>query len=178
MQNDSLMLQAKDVLLQDAVRRDPTSARRFALLGLLWHERYLTRAQLIARVELKLARGCFGRAAWEDNFFRDMRVVKQAFEAAGYRLAYSRSHARPGYYLAGQPPLSAEIVQSLHGSMEEVDPRQIAIYRQLSAAERFRQGCAISDTARRVVAYRIQQEHPEMDAFEANRLALQRSYSS
>ena len=167
----------KDALLQDAIRRDVTTARRVALLEILWNERYLTRAQLIARVELRFGRHCFGIAAWHDTFYRDMRFVKQAFEAASYRLLYSRNKQQPGYYLDGKPALSSEFKQVLKGSAAEVDQRQIDIYCKLSFAERFHQGCSISDTARKVVAYRIRQENPRLSVAEANRMALQRAYS-
>ncbi len=167
----------KDAILQDAMRRDITTARRVALLETLWNERYLTRAQLITRVELRLEKNCFGVSAWEDTFYRDMRFVKQAFEAARYRLLYSRNKQQPGYYLEGQPALSFEIKQVLKGSAADVDQRQIDIYRKLSFAERFHQGCSISDTARQVVAYRIRQENPRLTVAEANRMALQRVYS-
>lgn len=167
----------KDTILHDAMIRDITTARRVALLEILWHERYLTRSQLIARVELRLGENCFGVSAWEDTFYRDMRFVKQAFEAAGDRLLYSRNKQQPGYYLDGQPVLSSEIKQVLMGSSSEVDQRQIDVYRKLSFAERFHQGCSISDTARKVVAYRIRQENPRLSVAEANRLALQRAYS-
>jgi hypothetical protein len=167
----------KDVILHDAMQRDITTARRIALPEILWHERYLTRAQLIARVELRLGKNCFGVAAWQDTFFRDMRIVKQAFEAAGYRLLYSRNKQQPGYYLQGQPTLSSECKQILQSSAADVDQRQIDIYRKLSFAERFYQGCSISDTARKVVAYRIRQENPKLSLVEANRMALQRAYS-
>ena len=106
-----------------------------------------------------------------------MRFVKQAFEAAGYRLLYSRKTQQPGYYLEGQPALRSEIKQVLMGSAAEVDQRQIDIYRRLSFAERFHQGCSISETARKVVAYRIRQENPQVSLVEANRMALQRAYS-
>lgn len=167
----------KDAILQDAIQRDITTARRMALLEMLWHERYLTRSQLIARVELQLGRNCFGISAWEDTFYRDMRFVRQAFEAAGYRLLYSRNKRQSGYYLDGQPALSTEIKQVLRGSATEVDQRQIDVYRTLSFAERFHQGCSISDTARKVVAYRIRQENPRLSVAEANQMALQRAYS-
>src|SRR5215210_3558159 len=98
----------KDAILYDAMQRDITTARRVALLEILWNERYLTRAQLIARVELRLGKNCFGISAWEDTFYRDMRFVKQALEAAGYHLLFSRNKQQPGYYLAGQPALSSE----------------------------------------------------------------------
>ena len=173
----SLPTTIKDTILHDAIRRDITTARRATLLELLWHERYLTRAQLIARVELRLGKNCFGVSAWEDTFYRDIRFVKQAFEAAGYRLLYSRNKQQPGYYLDGQPALSSEIKQVLKGSAAEVDQRQIDIYRKLSFAEHFHQGCSISDTARKVVAYRIRQDNPKLSAAEANRIALQRAYS-
>lgn len=176
--NNALSRRVIDVILNDAMRRDITTARRVTLLQILWNERYLTRAQLIVRTEYRLGRNCFGVSAWEDTFFRDMRVVKQAFQAAGYVLEYSRDRKNKGYYLKGQPALSPEFSQMVKASAEEVDQRQIDIYRRLSAADRFRQGCAISDTARNVVAYRIRQENPELTVLEAQRLALQRAYTS
>ena len=103
-------------------------------------------------MELRLGKNCLGVSAWEDTFFRDMRIVKQAFEAAGFRLLYSRNKQQPGYYLDGQPALSSEIKQVLKTSAGEVDQHQIDIYHKLSFAERFHQGCSISDTARKVVA--------------------------
>jgi len=106
-----------------------------------------------------------------------MRFVKKAFEAAGYQLLYSRNKQQPGYYLKGQPVLSADFKQILHASAAEVDQRQIDIYNKLTFAERFYQGCSISDTARKVVAYRIRQDNPKLSIMEANRIALQRAYS-
>ena len=50
----------KDTIIQDAMQRDITTARRIALFEILWNERYLTRSQLIARVELRLRKNCFG----------------------------------------------------------------------------------------------------------------------
>jgi hypothetical protein len=166
----------KDAIVQDVTQRDITTARRAALLGILWNERYLTRSQLIARVKLRLGKNCFGISAWEDTFYRDMRFARQAFETAGYRLLYSRQK-QPGYYLEGQPALSSKIKQVLMGSAAEVDQRQIDIYRTLSFAERFHQGRSISDTARKVVAYRIRQENPRLSVAEANRMALRTAYS-
>src|SRR6476661_5661902 len=110
----------KDAIIQDAIRRDITTARRIALLEILWNERYLTRSQLIARVELRLGKNCFGVSAWQDTFYRDMRFVKQAFDAVHYLLLYSRNKQQPGYYLNGQPALSSEFKQVLIGSAAEV----------------------------------------------------------
>ena len=171
------LLNAREILIQDAIRRDLTTARRATLLEILWHERYLTRDQLIARVEIRLGVRCFGISAWEDNFYRDVRIVKKAFQAAGEQILYSRNKHHPGYYLKGQPALSPEIRQMIISSAAEVDPRQIELYQGLSPSERFRQGCSVSNTARRVVAYRILIENPGIDPLEANRLAIQRAYS-
>jgi hypothetical protein len=169
---------SREVILQDVIQRDLTTARRASLLQILWHERYLNRAQLIARVELGLGKYCFGMSAWEDAFYRDMRVVKRAFQAAGYQLEYNRNREHPGYYLRGQPALSPEFRQMVKSSATEADPRQIDIYRRLSPAARFRQGSGISDVARNVVAYRIRQENPELTEEETIRMALQRAYRS
>jgi len=168
---------AIEVLLHDAIQRDITTARRSALLHILWNERFLTRSQLIARVEYQLGKNCFGVSAWEDAFYRDMRVVKQAFLAAGLILEYSRDKNRSGYYICEQGGLSPEFMNMVKASSAEVDQRQIDIYRRLSPAARFRQGCAISDTARNVVAFRIRQENPSLTVQEANQLALQRAYT-
>ena len=169
-------LKAQNLILQDAIQRDLTTARRAALLKILWHERYLTRSQLMARVSRQLGKNCFGTSAWEDTFYRDIHVVKQAFKAAGYLLSYSRNKHQAGYYLQGQPALSPELRQVLRSSAAEVDQRQVDIYHRLSPADRFRQGCSISDTARKVVTYRIRQEDPSLSVEEANRMALQRAY--
>jgi hypothetical protein len=169
-------IKAQGAILEDAIQRDLTTARRTALLKILWHERYLTRAQLMVRVGLRLGKDCFGASAWDDTFYRDMQVVKKAFKAAGYILAYSRNKPQTGYYLEGQPALSPELQQILRSSAAEVDPRQIEIYQKLVPADRFRQGCSISDTARNVVAFRIRQEKPNLSPAEANRMALQRAY--
>ena len=165
-----------NVLLQDAIERDITTARRAALLHILWNERFLTRFQLIARVEYQFGRDCFGVSAWEDTFFRDMRVVKQAFQAVGLVLEYSRKKEKRGYYVREQEALSLEFKQMIKAGAAEVDQRQIDIYRKLSPAARFKQGCAISDTSRNVVAYRIRQENPKLTLQEAQKLALQRTY--
>ena len=173
-----LLLEAQEIIFQDAIQRDITTARRSTLLEILWHERYLTRAQLIARVEHRLGRNCFGASAWQDTFYRDMRIVKKALQAAGFSLLYSRKQSQPGYYLGGQPTLSLEFKKMLKSSVDEVDQRQIDIYQKLSPSDRFSQGCSISDIARKVVAYRIQRENPKLSLMEANRMALQRAYKT
>ncbi|MCC7118118.1 MAG: hypothetical protein IT310_06295 [Anaerolineales bacterium] len=167
---------ALEVLFQDAIQRDIVTARRAALLHILWNERFLTRAQLIARIEYQLGQNCFGISAWEDAFYRDMRTIKQAFLAAGLILKYSRDKRRSGYYIYGQEALAPEFMNMIKASAAEADQRQIDIYRKLSPAKRFQQGCAISDTARDVVAFRIRHKNPSLTIQEATRLALQRAY--
>lgn len=132
-------------LILDAAQRDRTTARRLALLQILWGERYLTREQLIVRVETRLGRKCFGARAWKDTFSRDMRFVRSAFAEAGHSLAYSRTKTKTGYYLKGEGILHEEIVQAIAGSVAEVDLAQITIYRRLTSAQRFRQGSSITD---------------------------------
>ncbi len=158
---ESIPPKAQEALLQDAARRDPTTARRLALLKILLHEHFLTRAQLIRRVEASLGKDCFGALAWADTFYRDMRAVKEAFYAAGYALRYSRSDEQAGYYLLGQPRLSPELSRIVEAAYAEADPAQIRIFRQLPPAERVRMGCSISDAARQAVAYRIRQRQPK-----------------
>jgi hypothetical protein len=164
---------ALDVLLEDAIARDRTTARRAALLGILYQERYLTREQLIVRVEGKLGIDFFGTSAWVDIFFRDMQVVKRALHAAGFQVAYSRSRRHYGYYLRGQPAISADLSATMDGSLAEINPAQIMIFKELSFRQRFQQGCSISNLACRVVANRIRQRKPHISLAEAQRLAIQ-----
>jgi hypothetical protein len=166
---------ARDILLEDAISRDRTTARRAALLKILDQERYLTREQLIVRVEGLLGADCFGESAWIDTFYRDMKVVKQALHVAGYQLAYSRSLQRPGYYLRDQPSIGSDLSATLAGSVMEVNLTQIAIYKQLSFKQRFQQGCSISNLACQVVAYRLHQRNPQLSLAEAHRTVIQKA---
>lgn len=149
-----LPVQVQYIILEDAVARDTVTARRKRLLEILWNERYLTRSGLIARVEAELGKGCFGESAWEDVFYRDMRVVKKAFQAAGYELAYSRSQDKPGYYLREQARVSSAVRNAIDGAVAEVDLDQVTITRQLQPGERVQQGLSISNLANQVVTYR------------------------
>jgi len=178
MRNLSIPPKAQEVLLLDAAQRDPATARRTTLLHILLHERYLTREQLITRVEGVLQRNCFGKAAWQDTFYRDVRIVKQALRSEGYELLYSRHPRHPGYYLGGQPALSGEIVEILRLSAAEVDLIQLRIIGRMSPASRFRLGCSVSDTARKAVAYRIRQRNPDLSPAEANLQTVQRQSTS
>jgi hypothetical protein len=141
-------VQSRSFILQDARDRDLVTARRALLLEYIWRERYLTREGLLWRVEALLGRGCFGASAWEDVFYRDIRVVKGALKAAGYELRYSRRPEQPGYYLKGEPPLCPEIATALRSCAADIDPEQIRIFRNMSVAERFQPGFSVSEAAR------------------------------
>ena len=167
------MTEAANILLEDAVHRDRTTARRAALVEILLQERFLTREQLIVRVEGKLRKGCFGDAAWEDTFYRDMQVVKQALRASGYQPAYSRSSKQRGYYLRNQARVGLELAAILDACVAEADLSQIEVFKNLTFAQRFRQGCSVSNLARNVVAHRIRQRFPTLSMAEAQRLAIQ-----
>jgi hypothetical protein len=175
--NISFSPQAQKALLSDASTRDLTTARRVILLEILWHERYLNREQLIARVDGVIGRNAFGKSAWEDTFYRDIRAVKLAFRAAGYSLTYRRNQPHPGYYLVGEPPVSEEVSSELAGASAELDLIQMDIFRKMSPGERASLGASISDSAREAVAYRILNQIPDITPDEANRLALQRAYA-
>jgi hypothetical protein len=164
--------EAAEILLADAIDRDRTTARRAALVEILLQERYLTREQLIVRVEGNLGKGYFGYSAWEDTFFRDMQVVKKALKAAGYQMAYSRSSHKAGYYLRQQAAISSRLNTILDGCVSEVDRSQINIFKNLTFEQRFQQGCSINDLARNIVAHRIQRRNPNLGWTEAQRLAV------
>jgi hypothetical protein len=169
--------QSAAFLLEDTAARDPALARRLVVLRILLDERYLDRRQLVARLTSRLGPGCFG-SAWEDVFYRDMRVVKAALAAAGYRLCYSRDPKRPGYYLAGQPEISDELRNTIRQSVAEIDQAQIEVLRRLTPANRFRLGCSVTDTARDAVAYRLRQQDPQLSPIQASFQAVQgRSFS-
>jgi hypothetical protein len=166
---------AAKILLEDAIKRDRTTARRAALVELLLQEGYLTREQIMVRIEGKLGKGCFGDAAWKDTFYRDMKVAKKALRAAGYQPAYSRRSKRPGYFLRDQARVSPKLVAVINGCVADVDRSQTEIFRRLTCAQRFWQGCSISNLARKVVVHRILQRNPDLNLAEAQRAALQGS---
>jgi hypothetical protein len=164
---------ALEILLKDASTRDRTTARRVTLFEILHQESYLTREQIITRVEGKLGKGCFGNSAWMDTFFRDMQVVKRALDAAGYQLCYSRKKGKTGYYLYDHPITNTTLSAILDGSVQEVDRSQIVILKNLTFRQRFLQGCSITNLATQVVTYRILQKSPQLSLAESHRLAIQ-----
>ena len=98
-------------------------------MNILWQERFLTREQLKVRVEGILGQGCFGKSAWQDTFYRDMRFVKQAFQVVGFQMSYCRGSEKTGYYFINQPSIEPNLTKIIDGSVAEVDPAQIAVFR-------------------------------------------------
>lgn len=137
-------------LLQDAEQRDLVTARRVALVSILLSENFLTRAQLIARVEISLGQDCFGVKAWQDNFYRDMRFVKQAFSRADRELRYSRRKGQRGYYQPGRGHLDQDTILSIRGALAELDDRQLVVFSRLTPAQKFAQAASVIDLGRRV----------------------------
>lgn len=137
-------------LLRDAEKRDPVTARRSYLAGILLRERYLTRESLMFRVESLMGFASFGERSWKDNFYRDMRVVKAALKQAGFELKYSRSGEKPGYFFAREAPLHPGVKEEIAGALKEIDPKQMEIYKHISPAQKFYQACSIINLGRKV----------------------------
>jgi len=137
-------------LFHDAEKRDPVTARRAQLVRILLRERYLTRETLVQRAEAMLGFACFGQKSWKDNFYRDMRVVKIALKQADFDLKYSRNKVGPGYYLAGEESLNPDMKKEIAGALQEIDQRQIDIYKRISTAQKFFQACSIINMGKKV----------------------------
>jgi len=154
------------VLLEGLGSRDMTTARRAALLRLVWQEPYLTREGLMARVEGLLGRGCFGKDS-RATFFRDMRAVRHFLAQEGHHLLYSRRPSSEGYYVEDRPRLDEQLQRLIAGAVAEVDPKQIAVYQRLSPAQRFRQACSLIKWAERITVRQLQRQHPRLREREA-----------
>ena len=61
------------------------------------------------------------------------------------------------------------LLEMIPGAVAEVDPRQIAIYRRLTPAQRFQQGVSMIELAENVAAYRLRQSKPGLDEADALR---------
>ncbi len=162
-------------LAHEATGRDLTTARRTLLLTQLWQENYQRQAGLVACVRYRLGLGCFG-ANSELTFRRDMQAVKAILAAAGYGLKYSRRPAKPGYYIPGRPDLAPETLQAIRGAVQEVDLRQIEIWRQMTPAQRVRLAMRLSADMLSMAVQRLMQERPALDRRAARREVLHRYY--
>ena len=137
-------------LLRDAENRDPVTARRSHLAQFLLRERFLTRENLMFRVESLMGFASFGDKSWKDNFYRDMRMVKAALKLAGYEVKYSRHQEKPGYYIFGEASLHPDVKKEIVGALKEIDQEQVEIYKRISPAQKFYQACSIINLAKKV----------------------------
>jgi hypothetical protein len=101
-----------------------------------------------------------------------MQVVKHALTAAGFKLAYSRNPKQPGYHLRNLPRVSMALKAILDKCVAEVNQSQLEISKKLTFAQRFQQGCPISNLSRNTVAHRNRQKNPNLNIAEAQRLAI------
>ncbi len=159
--------------LRETARQNILTARRSALLRLVWQESFLTREGLISRVEDLVGRGCFGSSP-RTAFARDLAVVRQVLAQAGHRLTYSRGDGREGYYVEGRPVLDERLQRQIAGAVAEVDPRQAEISRRLSPAQQFQQGRSMTELAERVAAYRLRLRYPDLTEARARRVVRER----
>lgn len=73
-------------------------------------------------------------------------------------------------------PRPANWRQRIAGAVAEVDPHQVAISRRLTPAQRVQQALSMIESAERVAAYRLRQQHPEMNEIEALCAVRRRAY--
>lgn len=162
-------------LLKEAAARNPVTARRTALLSIVWQEGYFTSVGLMARTEAILGPGCFGKAA-AAAFRRDMRALKRVLAAAGHELKFSRRVGHGGYYVAGRPELAPELAISIKAAVSDVDAHQIEIASRLTPADRVRQAARLSDGLRNMAVRRLMVERPDLTPQDAQREVLHRYY--
>jgi hypothetical protein len=144
-------------------------------LTLIWQENYQDQATLVTRVRYQLGLDCFG-ANSALTFRRDMQAVKAILADGGFELKYSRRPERRGYYIPGRPDLAPEIATAIQHAIEEVDTRQIEIWRHMTVAQRVRMATGMSDSLRSIAVHRLRQAHPALDRLSAQREVLQRYY--
>ena len=61
------------------------------------------------------------------------------------------------------------------GAVAEIDPRQMAIFRRLTPAQRVEQAASMIELAEQVAACRLRQRHPELSELEALRTVRSRA---
>ena len=161
--------------MNGAVRNDRALARRVTLLALLWEESGIDSAGLLARVESRLGKGCFGRRP-ELAFRRDMQVVKTTLAQAGFHLIYSRRPTQPGYFVEGRPALTPEAASAIAGAADEIDPHQNQQLARLTAKARL---SLANNLSAEVLALAVRAElrlHPELAPDAARQEVLHRYY--
>lgn len=162
-------------MLRDDLDRDLITARRAALLSLLWLESYQTRESLMTRTQLRLGQECFNRQAVL-TFRRDMQAVKAILAVQGYELKYSRRPERPGYFIPGRPAFAPERLKAIRGAVQEVDPYQIEIFNRMTPQERLERAGQLSADVLDLAIQSLMVERPGLSRSEAQREVLHRYY--
>jgi len=162
-------------VLSATVRHDMVLARRVMLISLLWEESHQSCPGLIARTELRLGQGCFGRQP-ELAFRRDMQVVKAILQQVGYRLSYSRCAKQLGYYIADRPAMLPERVRAIEGAARDIDPRQMELLAHLTAGSRLALAVSLSNEVLTMATRAEMRRRPGLSRAEAQREVLHRYY--
>lgn len=161
--------------LKEAMQHDRALARRMTLVALLWEESGLDGAGLLARVEGRLGKGCFGRQP-ELAFRRDMQVTKTILAQAGFHLTYSRRPKQAGYFVEGRPALPPEVARVIAGAAAEIDPRQIQQLAQLTTKARLNLANTLSAEVLALALRAEHRLHPELAPEAARQEVLDRYY--
>lgn len=157
--------------LRALAMQDLPLARRAALVNVIWLESHLLARGLLWRVRDLLSIRCFG-ATPDETFTQDIAAVHEAFAAARHQM---KRDEQGGYYVVGRPRVNAEWRQLVTAGKADVDPQQIAASRHLTIAQKFQQGCSMTNLAYRVTAYRLRQRQPQLSEAEALRIVRMRS---
>jgi len=145
--------------MKGAMQHDRALARRMTLIALLWEESGIDGAGLLARVESRLGKGCFGRQP-ELAFRRDMQVVKTILAQAGLPLKYSRRSKQAGYFVEGRPVLPPEVATAIAGAADEIDPHQIQQLARLTTKARLNLANTLSAEVLALAVRAEQRLHP------------------
>lgn|GEM_PF-950729 len=90
--------------------------------------------------------------------------------AAASQTRYNRIMQNPNTQPKEPVVVTARMRRQIAGAVAELDPQQLKITQQLTAAERTWQAASMIDAAERVAVYRLRQREPELDEAEALRI--------
>jgi hypothetical protein len=79
-------------------------------------------------------------------------------------------HLNPSYYHAAPLVLTDEMRRMIAGAVGELDPKQLAIVRTLTPAERYEQAISMISLAEEVGAFRLRHRQPQLSEEEALRI--------
>jgi hypothetical protein len=175
MEASSLPISVLAAAMKGAMQHDRVLARRMTLVALLWEESGIDGAGLLARVESRLGKGCFGRQP-ELAFRRDMQVAKTILAQAGFHLTYRRRPKQAGYYIEGRPVLPPEIARAIAGAADEIDPHQIQQLAQLTIMARFNLANTLSAEVLALAVRAERRLYPELAPDAARQEVLNRYY--